>query len=133
METAVANSRQRAGFVAANAYSTCKRSLAECVSDAKDSAGLPSIAFLDIEKSKREEAEYQRKHTAAAMVSPSFQYSCPPPPYSHPSTANAAPAGQQPGLTSPQGSRRTSGDEPQPVSTTRQSLPSIHEALGGSD
>jgi hypothetical protein len=96
------------------------------------SAALPSIGFLETEKIKREEAEYQRRNAAAAMVSPSFPYSCPPPPYSHPPTANAAHPPPS-GLISPPESRRTSGDEPAPVQSTRQSLPSIHEALGGSD
>jgi hypothetical protein len=69
------------------------------------------------------------------MVSPSFPYSCPPPPYSHPQpTANAAlPSPRQSSLISPPGSRRTSGDEPPSIQPTRQSLPSIHEALGRSD
>lgn len=68
------------------------------------------------------------------MVSPSFPYSCPPPPYnSHPlPTASAAPAVPS-GLISPPESRRTSGDDAAPILPTRQSLPSIHEALGGSD
>jgi hypothetical protein len=66
------------------------------------------------------------------MVSPSFPYSCPPPPYSHPPSTSSAHSGQS-GLVSPPVSRRTSGDEPAPIQPTRQSLPSIHEALGGSD
>jgi hypothetical protein len=110
----------------------CTDLLDDSKSDSWISAALPSIGFLDTEKIKREEAEYQRRNAAVAMVSPSFPFSCPPPPYSHPPTANAALAAQS-GLISPPESRRTSGDEPAPIHSTRQSLPSIHEALGGSD
>ncbi|KAE9966391.1 hypothetical protein BLS_007034 [Venturia inaequalis] len=77
------------------------------------------------------------------MVSPSFTFNCPPPPpYSqnHASSASApSSAGLPPpnNLISPPGSRRTSGDDqpppPPPPSAPRQSLPSIFEALGGSD
>ncbi|TLD28131.1 hypothetical protein E2P81_ATG06477 [Venturia nashicola] len=75
------------------------------------------------------------------MGSPSFSFNCPPPPpYSqnHASSASApSSAGLPPpnNLTSPPGSRRTSGeDQPRPPpSAPRQSLPSILEALGGSD
>ncbi|KAK8248642.1 hypothetical protein IWZ00DRAFT_300471 [Phyllosticta capitalensis] len=82
---------------------------------------LPSIAQMDNDK------DILRKHSVAAMVSPSSPYTNPPPPppyVRHPPASLA-------GLVSPPDSRRTSGDEqeqkPAPV---RQSLPSIHEALG---
>ncbi|QDS76169.1 hypothetical protein FKW77_007702 [Venturia effusa] len=78
------------------------------------------------------------------MVSPSsFTFSCPPPPpYSQhhaPSASAPSSAGPPPSnnLISPSGSRRTSGEDhpqpPPPPSAPRQSLPSILEALGGSD
>lgn len=66
------------------------------------------------------------------MTSPSFTYSHPPPPYSHPSSASAAPPGQSV-LISPPASRRTSGDDVAPIQSAGQSLPSIHEALRGTD
>ncbi|KAK7529605.1 uncharacterized protein J3D65DRAFT_672542 [Phyllosticta citribraziliensis] len=93
---------------------------------------LPSIAQMDSEKARRDEADFHRKHSVAAMVSPSSPYTHPPPPpYArHPPNATAPPPSLA-GLVSPPDSRRTSGDEqeqkPAPV---RQSLPSIHEALG---
>ncbi|KAF2087423.1 hypothetical protein K490DRAFT_65810 [Saccharata proteae CBS 121410] len=97
----------------------------------RQSASLPSISHMDIEKNRRDESDFQRKHSAAAMVSPSFPYSCPPPPYSHHSTAASAPPNGLAGLISPPESRRTSGDdkEQNPRPPARQSLPSIHEAL----
>ena len=68
------------------------------------------------------------------MVSPSFPYSCPPPPYNHPPSGASSPSGPQTGLISPPESRRTSGDDPPlppaPPAATRQSLPSISEAIG---
>ncbi|KAL1626051.1 hypothetical protein SLS56_007025, partial [Neofusicoccum ribis] len=65
------------------------------------------------------------------MVSPSFPYSNPPPPYTtHHAPAASAPPASLAGLISPPESRRTSGDEKeQKHPATRQSLPSIHEAL----
>lgn len=67
------------------------------------------------------------------MVSPSFPYSCPLPPYSQPSATASSPTGVRSGLISPPESRRTSGDDapppPLPPAPARQSLPSIHEAL----
>lgn len=76
--------------------------------------------------------DYQRKHSAPAMASPLHPFAG----SSHlhnnhqPPPASAVP-GALAGLLSPPDSRRTSGDEKDPQRpTTRQSLPSIHEALG---
>lgn len=62
-------------------------------------------------------------------VSPTTIYSGPPPPYSYASsTANAAPVLNA--LISPAESRRASGDEKEGLQRpSRESLPSIHEAL----
>ncbi|KAI9812907.1 MAG: hypothetical protein M1827_004425 [Pycnora praestabilis] len=103
---------------------------------------LPSINYLDFDRTKRDGSDYSQKHpamaglnmTSAALVSPATMYSGPPPPYSYPSsTASTAPA--LAGLISPPDSRptdprRTSGDEKEPRVPQRHSLPSIHEALG---
>ncbi len=76
-------------------------------------------------------------------VSPTTVYSGPPPPYSYSPTTASAHAGSisahaHPHLLSPADSRRTSGDGKDTLSgpppptlppSTRQSLPSIHEAL----
>ncbi|KAL2222640.1 hypothetical protein M432DRAFT_12561 [Thermoascus aurantiacus ATCC 26904] len=75
--------------------------------------------------------------STAPLISPTTMYSGPPPPYSYASsTASSAPP--QSGYISPPDSRRTIDDEkeqpppqPQPQpQPQRQSLPSIHEALG---
>ncbi|KAF2005599.1 hypothetical protein P154DRAFT_570892 [Amniculicola lignicola CBS 123094] len=95
----------------------------------RQSVGLPSISQLDSEKVKRED-DYQRKHSAA-MVSPLHPYAGP----SHVFGSQSGPASSLPGslsgLLSPPESRRTSGDEKEGQrAPARQSLPSIHEALG---
>jgi hypothetical protein len=56
-------------------------------------------------------------------------YSGPPPPYSYPSSAVSSVAGLA-GYISPPESRRASDDDKEPPLANRQSLPSIHEALG---
>lgn len=96
----------------------------------RQSAVLPSISSIEVEKNRRDDTDFQRKHSAAAMVSPSFPYSNPPPPYSsHHAPAASAPPASLAGLISPPESRRTSGDEKEQKPPARQSLPSIHEAL----
>ncbi|MCJ1233503.1 hypothetical protein MMC14_001461 [Varicellaria rhodocarpa] len=108
----------------------------------RTSIALPGINFLDFEKVKGEKAEYGQNisssavtnMSAPALVSPSL-YSGPPPPYSYPSSTASSVVGLT-GYISPPKSRRTSDDDkdapppskPQPPH--RQSLPSIHEALG---
>ncbi|KAF2740202.1 hypothetical protein EJ04DRAFT_425540 [Polyplosphaeria fusca] len=98
-----------------------------------NSVGLPSISHLDADKIKREEVEYPRKHSAPAMVSP-LHRSFPGPSHSyasnHQSPAASSLPGPHGGLLSPPESRRTSGDEKEQRQPARQSLPSIHEALG---
>ncbi|KIW03562.1 hypothetical protein, variant 4 [Verruconis gallopava] len=73
---------------------------------------------------------------AATMASPALPFPGPPPPpspYSHTTTGSTSNPLGHTGLISPPDSRRTSGDEPSSVPTTRQSLPSISEALGSAD
>ena len=99
-------------------------------------SSLPSIGYLDLDKIKRESLYGQSLPVSAALnmpapplASPTSMYSCPPPPYSYQSTT-ANPAAGLNAYISPPESRRTSGDEKEPPSLHRQSLPSIHEALG---
>lgn len=97
---------------------------------------LPSISYLDMEKIKGEAADYSLVHASSAptsmapplQTSPSNLYSGPPPPYSYPSSSASSVVGVS-GYISPPESRRTSDDDKEPPSH-RQSLPSIHEALG---
>ncbi|KAF1967878.1 hypothetical protein BU23DRAFT_282727 [Bimuria novae-zelandiae CBS 107.79] len=99
--------------------------------DSRHSIGLPSISNMD--QTKREEMDYQRKHSAsAAPMNPLH-------PFSHhnhhnhqSSSASALPAPLG-GLLSPPESRRTSDEEGAQRAPARQSLPSIQEALGGSE
>lgn len=96
------------------------------------SVGLPSINHLDPDRIKREEIDHQRNHSAAAMASPLHPFA--PPPHLHSnhqlppaSSASASLAG----LLSPSDMQRPSGNDKDPQRhTARQSLPSIHEALG---
>jgi glutamate--cysteine ligase catalytic subunit len=97
----------------------------------RHSIDLPSINHMDAGRVKRKEVEYQRKHSAA-MPNPLHLYTGPPHLHSNHqfSVANAVP-GSFGGLLSPPESRRTSGDEKESQRpTARQSLPSIHDALG---
>ncbi|KAL2008242.1 hypothetical protein VTN00DRAFT_8224 [Thermoascus crustaceus] len=101
---------------------------------------LPSIGFLDLDQIRKDGSGYPQKYPAMAtgvgvstapLISPTTMYSGPPPPYSYASsTASSVPP--QPGYISPPDSRRTIEDEKEPPQTQpqRQSLPSIHEALG---
>ncbi|KAF2851639.1 GCS-domain-containing protein [Plenodomus tracheiphilus IPT5] len=97
--------------------------------------GLPSINHLDSDRIKREEADYQRKKHAAATTMPSPLHPYSGPLHLHTNHHQPPPASSAPGslggLLSPPESRRTSGDENESQRpTARQSLPSIHEALG---
>jgi hypothetical protein len=89
-------------------------------------AALPPIKMLDIITTKREEAEYQPRGTNMSMApsvtnSPTITYpSGPPPPYSRPSYNDAR---------LPTETRRPSSDDSS-NQANKQSLPSIHEALG---
>ena len=96
------------------------------------SVGLPSINHMDAERVKREEAEYQRKHSAPAMPSPLHPYTGPSHAHSNPqSSVPSTVPGSLGGLLSPPESRRMSGDDKDSQrAPARQSLPSIHEALG---
>ncbi|KAF2867639.1 glutamate-cysteine ligase-domain-containing protein [Massariosphaeria phaeospora] len=98
----------------------------------RHSVGLPSINHLDPDRIKREEGEYLRKHSAPAMVSPLHPFPGPSLLHSnHQSLAASSLPGPLGGLLSPPESRRTSGDEKESQrAPARQSLPSIHEALG---
>ncbi|GAB7352310.1 hypothetical protein MBLNU459_g2761t2 [Dothideomycetes sp. NU459] len=109
------------------------------------------MKLLDMEKVNREEADYQSRNTSAApalgsvvSTSPSYQYPTgPPPPYSHPAPQlHASTQSALSEIRSPPESRRMSADEQpkpqqqqqqqqqQPPPPPKQSLPSIHEALG---
>ncbi|KAL6715438.1 hypothetical protein ACLMJK_006399 [Lecanora helva] len=117
------------------------------MADAVSQGGaLPSISYLDIEKIKRESSGYNHKppvtsvlSMSAPLISPSTVYSGPPPPYSYPSSAASSTVGGDRNgsgagagnYMSPPETRRTSGDEKEPLTSQRQSLPSITEALGG--
>lgn len=108
----------------------------------KSASRLPALNFLDLEKIKKEAQDFEHKHPTAITTSapatssgpqhplagPQSMYSGPPPPYSYPSSAAHASLAFS-GYISPPDSRRLSDadKEPQPH---RQSLPSIHEALG---
>ncbi|KAF1849461.1 uncharacterized protein K460DRAFT_91359 [Cucurbitaria berberidis CBS 394.84] len=99
----------------------------------RQSVGLPSINHLDAaDKVKREEVDYQRKYPTAAMVSPLHPFAGPSHLHAnHQSSPASAVSASLGGLLSPPESRRTSGDEKESQRpTARQSLPSIHEALG---
>jgi glutamate--cysteine ligase catalytic subunit len=87
---------------------------------------------LDPDRVKREELDYHRKPASAAMASLVHPFVGPPHLHSnHQSSPASAVPGSLGGLLSPPESRRTSGDEKEPHRpTARQSLPSIHEALG---
>ncbi|KAK5713432.1 glutamate--cysteine ligase [Elasticomyces elasticus] len=104
---------------------------------------LPALHYLDVDKVKREEDAYHFRHSAAQglpsviAASPTTTYpypSHPPPPYSHPSPAPAHSGHQwsstQANVHTPPESRRTSAEEHDAKQGTRQSLPSISEALG---
>lgn len=90
------------------------------------SIGLPSISNLDVVK--REEMSFPRRMSASTIA--------PLHPLNHrnhqSSTASAVP-GPLGGLLSPPESRRTSGEDDGHRPPVRQSLPSIHEALGSSE
>ena len=68
--------------------------------------------------------------STAALPTPSYPYSCPPPPYSQSSSASTSSAPGLPGIKSSPTSRWSPKDEQEQNSVARQSLPSIHEALG---
>ena len=92
---------------------------------------LPALSYLDVDKVKREEDSYQTRNIGGAAPSP--YPSGPPPPYSHPPpTSHLANSWSsvQSGVRTPPESRRTSGEQEDAKHATRQSLPSISEALG---
>ena len=103
--------------------------------DHKHRDALPSIIHLDLDKLKTERPEGRFPPingvgaSLAPMSSPSTAYSGPPPPYSFGAPSATS---NQPGYISPPESttRRSTRDEEKP-SPARNSLPSIHEALGG--
>ena len=105
------------------------------------------LGSLDLEKIKKEAQEFEQKHptlittTAPAtqsspaplppqhpLASPQSMYPGPPPPYSYPSSATSTSLGFS-GYISPPEPRRLSDDD-KDQQASRQSLPSIHEALG---
>ncbi|KXL46382.1 MAG: hypothetical protein FE78DRAFT_538717 [Acidomyces sp. 'richmondensis'] len=102
---------------------------------------LPALAYLDVEKGQRDDDAYQTRNSgpphslpSVTTASPTYAYpSGQPPPYSqvppssHPTNKCSGPPS---GVHTPPGSRRSSGEEPDAKQATRQSLPSISEALG---
>ena len=105
------------------------------------------LSCLDLEKIKKEAQEFEQKHPTLitttepttqsspaplplqhSLASPQSMYPGPPPPYSYPSSATSTALGFT-GYISPPETRRLSDDDKE-QQTSRQSLPSIHEALG---
>ncbi|KAI4118707.1 MAG: hypothetical protein LQ338_007358 [Usnochroma carphineum] len=94
---------------------------------------------MDLEKIKRENSYYNPRLPSSAvhsmpappLASPSSMYSGPPPPYSYPSsTASSVVGGHTNGyISSPAEARKTSDEDKEQHNSSRQSLPSIHEAL----
>ncbi|KAL8949972.1 MAG: hypothetical protein Q9222_003966 [Ikaeria aurantiellina] len=104
----------------------------------RPSDALPSISYLDMEKIKREASCYNPRFPSSAAInmpapplaSPNSFHSGPPPPYSYPSsTASSVVGGHTNGYTSPSTDLRKPNEETEQYQSTRQSLPSIHEAL----
>lgn len=109
-------------------------------------AALPPIKHIDFDSFKRErdEHDYQSRHInmtsiqvpKSAAPSPSYQYpSGPPPPYSHPAPPVQKTIGSPVPMAgirprTPSDARRMSGDDQDKLQASKQSLPSIHEALG---
>ncbi|KAK1085791.1 glutamate--cysteine ligase [Friedmanniomyces endolithicus] len=102
---------------------------------------LPALHYLDIDKVKREEEAYHNRYTAPQTLPPvttatsTYPYPAgPPPPYSQPSPVathhSHAWPGAQANVHTPSESRRKSREEHDAKQATRQSLPSISEALG---
>ncbi|KAF2670191.1 hypothetical protein BT63DRAFT_412939 [Microthyrium microscopicum] len=86
----------------------------------RQSAALPSISHLESAKSDRHDEQSHRNGTA--LASPShFRFG----------TQSVFGQSGNSGLISPPVSRRTSSEEHISIPPARQSLPSIHEALGG--
>ncbi|KAL8734628.1 MAG: hypothetical protein Q9181_003128 [Wetmoreana brouardii] len=105
----------------------------------RQSDALPSISYINLDKIKRESAYYSSRVPSSAatsmpappLVSPSSMYSCPPPPYSYPSSTTSSIAGGHTNgyISPPMESRRTFEDDKEQRHVSKQSLPSIHEAL----
>ena len=104
---------------------------------------LPALSYLDIDKVKREEEAYHNRLSSApqtlsavATASPTYHYPPgPPPPYSRPAPPSSARLantyhGPQAGVSILSESRRPEAEEQDAKQSTRQSLPSISEALG---
>ena len=113
------------------------------VADFISSNGLPALGYLDLEKIKKENSQYNHKIPVSAalnmpappLASPSI-YSGPPPPYSYPSSTASSVVGANNGYISPPESRRATEedkDSAAPPPPKLPSLPSIHEALSSSD
>lgn len=93
---------------------------------------LPALSFIG-----KDGSGYPPKHPAApgpttspgSLLSPTSMYSGQPLPYSY-STSSASAASVQPGYISPPELRRALEEEKEKQQPQRQSLPSIHEALG---
>ncbi|KAL8694777.1 MAG: hypothetical protein Q9218_000623 [Villophora microphyllina] len=101
---------------------------------------LPSLSYIDLDKIKKENSFYNTRipstttanMPAPPLVSPSSMCFGPPPPYSYPSsTTSSVVNGYTNGYISPPSEPRRPVDiEKDQQQVGRQSLPSIHEALG---
>jgi hypothetical protein len=97
-------------------------------------SALAALHRLDMDKINRDGMDGHHKlppglgHSTAPLLSPTTTYTGPPPPYSCPSSATPSNPGAF-DYISPPSSRRTTVDDK--ASSSRQSLPSIQEALGG--
>ena len=97
---------------------------------------LPSINHLDLDKMKSERPDHFKftgvnglNISTAPLGSPTTIYSGPPPPYSYPSSTTVLGQTLHGYISPPESTtRRSTRDEKD--SPTKQSLPSIHEALG---
>ena len=100
------------------------------------SDALPSISHLELDKIKTDRPDHPKlgimnglNISTAPLGSPSTVYSGPPPPYSYASSTATSIPGMQGYISPPESTtRRSTRDDKD--SPTRNSLPSIHEALG---
>ncbi|QIW96124.1 hypothetical protein AMS68_001642 [Peltaster fructicola] len=100
---------------------------------------LPALEYTDAEKAKREEELYQLRHTVtktplssstAVSTEPTYSYQHGPHPYSHATQAAILAPNTGSELGTPPDSRRPSGEKDVATQPSKQSLPSISEALG---
>ena len=130
------SSRQRYVFDIDRAWPALQNSYVEVSAHNWNRDALPSINHLDLDKSNGDRVDPSRfsimaglNISTAPLPSPTTIYSGPPPPYSYASTTTVA-APVQTGYISPPEPPRLAAHEDKEVAASRQSLPSISEALG---